>query len=65
MMPQLNRITRSFALISLAACAAIFLVTFHSNRGEDSAASEQAALQTSLFLLPDVERPPRHYTGKW
>ena len=54
----------ALALLSLAICASIALIALHGSRSGDGA-TEQAALQTSLFLLPEIERPPKHYTGKW
>jgi hypothetical protein len=65
MLPRFNNTTRALALISLAACAAVILVALRSNHAETSAASEQADLQTSQFSLPEIERPPAYYTGKW
>ncbi len=61
---MVNR-THALALLSVAICAAITLTALYGSRDENSDATEQAALQTSLFMLPEFERPPHHYTGKW
>jgi hypothetical protein len=54
--------TLAISLLSAAACIAVCLSLLHDSRSLDA---QHAALQTSLFLLPEVERPPHHYTGKW
>lgn len=65
--PSLSMVNRThaLALLSVAICAAITLTALHGSRDEKSNVTEQAALQTSLFMLPEFERPPHHYTGKW